>query len=239
MITLVHVSKLLVNDLRNIIRDRLLLYTAFLIPLIIIIITRLLVPWLSENIIPLQAYYPVLFMLIVITIPMMFGFVTGFLIMDERDENLLTVLRVMPISRNTYLIYRMAFMSILSFIYILLFPALTGLVDVNLFDYLLIGVLLALFTPVMGLIANVVASNKVQAFAVFKLLGGVFFLPLFAFFINSDFKYILGIIPNFWTFMAFDTLLKTGTQDVVFLGIGFAAHIILLAVLFHLFNKKY
>ena len=236
---MVHVGKLLVNDIRNIVRDRLLVYTAFLIPLIIIIITRLVIPWLSENIIPLEQFYPVLFMLMVITIPMMFGFTTGFLIMDERDENLLTVLRVMPISRNAYLIYRMAFMSVLSFIYILLFPVLTGLIDVGIIDYLPIGVLLALFTPVMGLIANVVANNKVQAFAVFKMLGGVFFLPLFAFFINNDFKYILGIIPNFWTFMALDKLLNTGTQDIVFLGIGFVAHIVLLVVLFHLFNKKY
>lgn len=236
---MVHVSKLFVNDLRNILRDRLLLYTAFLIPVIIIIFTRLVIPWLSENIMPLQNYYPLLFMLMAITIPMMFGFVSGFLIMDERDENLLTVLRVMPISRSAYLIYRMAFMSVLSFIYILLFPALTGLIDISLFDYLPIAVLLALFTPVMGLIANIVANNKVQAFAVFKMLGGVFFLPLFAFFINNDLKYVFGIIPNFWTFMALDKLLNTGTQDVVFLGIGFAAHIVLLMVLFHLFNKKY
>jgi fluoroquinolone transport system permease protein len=236
---MVHVSKLLVNDLRNILRDRLLLYTAFLIPLIIIIFTRLVIPWLSENIVPLQQYYPLLFMLFVTTIPMMFGFVTGFLIMDERDENLLTVLRVMPISRSAYLIYRMAFMSVLSFIYILLFPALTGLIDISIFDYLPIAVLLALFTPVMGLIANIVANNKVQAFAVFKMLGGVFFLPLFAFFINNDLKYIFGIIPNFWTFMALDKLLNTGNQDVVFLGIGFIYHFVFLAVLFYLFNKKY
>ena len=236
---MVHVSKLLVNDLRNILRDRLLLYTAFLIPIIIIIFTRLIIPWLSENIVPLQQYYPLLFMLFVTTIPMMFGFVTGFLIMDERDENLLTVLRVMPISRSAYLIYRMAFMSVLSFIYILLFPALTGLIDISIVDYLTIAVLLALFTPAMGLVANIVANNKVQAFAVFKMLGGVFFLPLFAFFINNDLKYVFGIIPNFWTFMALDKLLNTGTQDVVFLGIGFISHLTLLALLFYLFNKKY
>jgi uncharacterized membrane protein len=236
---MVQIRKLLRNDIRNILRDRLLLYTAFLIPLIIIIFTRLVIPWLSENIVPLQQYYGVLFMMMVTTVPMMFGFVTGFLIMDERDENLLTVLRVMPISRNTYLIYRMAFISILSFVYIILFPIFTGLINISILDYLPIGVLLALFTPVMGLVANIVANNKVQAFAVFKTLGGVFFLPLFAFFINNDFKYILGVIPNFWTFMALDKILTTGQQDYVFLGIGFVFHLILLGVLFYLFNKKY
>lgn len=236
---MVFLSKLLINDLRNILRDRLLLYTAFLIPLIIIMITRLLIPWLSENVMPLQPYYSLLFMLIVIMIPMMFGFVTGFLIMDERDDNLLTVLRVMPISRTTYLIYRMAFMSILSLSYILLFPIITGLIDVNILSFLPIGLLLALFTPILGLIANILANNKVQAFAIFKMLGGVFFLPLFAFIINSNLKYILGIIPNFWTFMALDTLLDSGAQDIVFLGIGYITHIVLLVILFYLFNKKF
>lgn len=224
--------------MRNIIRDRLLLYSAFLIPLIIIIFTRLVIPWISENVAPMEQYYSLLFMLIVITIPLMFGFVIGFLIMDERDENLLTVLRVMPISRNTYLLYRMLFLSILSLIYIMLFPLLTGLVEINLLEYLPIALLLALLTPTLGLIANIVATNKVQAFAVFKMLGGVFYIPLFAFFINNDLKYLLGIIPNFWTFMAFDALLKTGNQDYLFLGIGFCLHIVFLAVLFYLFNKK-
>ncbi|HWR27244.1 MAG TPA: hypothetical protein VN377_02280 [Candidatus Thermoplasmatota archaeon] len=235
---MVQIRKLLVNDIRNIIRDRLLLYSAFLIPLIIIIFTRLVIPWLSENVVPLEQFYPLLFMLIVITIPLLFGFVIGFLIMDERDENLLTVLRVMPISRNTYLIYRMMFISLLSLVYILLFPTLTGLIDINFIDYLPIGLLFAFLTPTIGLVANIVATNKVQAFAVFKTLGGVFYIPLFAFFIDNDLKYILGIIPNFWTFMALDKVLTTGTQDYVFLGIGFCLHLVLLGLLFYLFNKK-
>lgn len=236
---MVQVNKLLVNDLRNILRDRLLLYTAFLIPLIIIIITRLVFPWLSEHVVPLQQFYPLLFMLVVIMIPMMFGFVIGFLIMDERDENLLTILRVMPISRNTYLIYRMTFLSMLSFLYILIFPVCTGLIEIDILDFLPIAVLLSLFTPILGLIVNIVATNKVQAFAVFKMLGGVFFLPLLAFLIDSDLKYILGVIPNFWTFMALDTLITTGSQDMLFLGIGFVLHIALLTILFYLFNKKF
>jgi len=235
---MVQIRKLLVNDLRNIVRDRLLLYSAFLIPLIIIIITRLIIPWISENVAPMEQFYSLLFMFIVIMIPLMFGFVLGFLIMDERDENLLTVLRVMPISRNTYLLYRMMFLSVLSLIYILLFPILTGLIEISFIDYLPTALLLMLLTPTLGLIANIVATNKVQAFAVFKTLGGVFYIPLFAFFINNDLKYILGIIPNFWTFMALDSILTTGSQNYVYIGIGFCLHFVFLGILFYFFNKK-
>jgi len=88
------------------------------------------------------------------------------------------------------------------------------------------------------LIANIVATNKVQAFAVFKTLGGVFYIPLFAFFINNDLKYILGIIPNFWTFMALDSILTKGSQNYLYIGIGFCLHFVFLGILFYFFNKK-
>jgi hypothetical protein len=38
--------------------------------------------------------------------------------------------------------------------------------------------------------------------------------------------------------MSIDFVVKTGTVDIVHLGIGFAFHIALLAILFYMFNKK-
>lgn len=231
--------RLIATDMRNIIRDRMLLYSAFLFPVVVIIICRLIFPWISENVYDLTGYYPILFMMFSIFFPMIFGFIIAFLIMDERDQNLLTVLRVMPISRSTYLIYRMVLIISLCFIFVITFPALSGLIDISLLDYLPIAVLFSIFAPVLALIVNNLANNKIQAFAIFKMLGSVFFLPLFALFIAEDWKYILGIIPNFWTFMSLDTVLRTGSQDIGFLGIGFIIHLTFLIVLFYLFNRKF
>ena len=233
-----YLGKLLVNDLRNIIRDRLYVYVFLVYPIIFVVLCRFIIPWISENVYYLESFYPVLFMMMAIMMPMVFGFITAFLVLDERDENLLTVLRVMPISRSRYLIYRMLLMTSFSFVYAALFPALTGLVQVPFLSYLPVAVLFAMFTPVMTLIINVLASNKVQGYAVMKILGSVFLLPLFALFIAENWKYVLGLVPNFWTFMALDKLLTTGALDYIHLGIGFAVHIALLAVLFHIFNKK-
>ncbi|HUS99045.1 MAG TPA: ABC transporter permease [Candidatus Thermoplasmatota archaeon] len=236
---MVSIGKMMVNDMRNIIRDRILLYSAFVFPIVLVILCRLILPWISDNVYDLTGYYTLLFMMFTIFFPMIFGFIIAFLIMDERDENLLTVLRVMPISRTSYLLYRMFLIVCLCFIFVFLFPALSGLIDISFIDYLPIAVLFSIFAPVLALIVNNLASNKIQAFAIFKMLGSVFFLPLFSLFIAEDWKYILGIIPNFWTFMALDKILTTGNQDVVFLGIGFFYHILLLGILFYLFNKKY
>jgi hypothetical protein len=177
-----------------------------------------------------------------IAIPMIYSFIVAFLILDERDEHLLTVLRVMPISRNSYLIYRMFFMSVFAFIVLLIFPPLSGLVDGTQFSYpvyIPVAILFALFTPVIALLVSTFATNKVQAFAIFKIGGTVFMLPIFAFFLNlGDLKYIFSPIPNFWSLIALDSVLQNGTLDIVHLGIGFVFHIVLLAVLFYIFNKK-
>jgi fluoroquinolone transport system permease protein len=235
---MVAVAKLMINDLRNISRDRLLIYSAALIPVAVVILCRLFIPWISEQVYNLTPYYPVLFMMMALLIPMLFGFVIGFLIMDERDEQLLTVLRVMPISRSGYLIYRMLLLSVLAFLIIAVFPLLTGLITVSFIDYLPSAILFALFTPILALIMNVAASNKVQAFAVMKMLGSVFYLPLFALFISDNLKYLFSVIPNFWTFMALNTVLTTGGQDYVFLLVGAIYHLGIIVGLFVLFNRK-
>jgi len=228
------------NDLKNIFRDRMLVFSAVFAPIMFLVIGRIVFPWITENYYSnLLLFYPAFFMLFVVFIPMIFGFVAGFLIMDERDENLLTVLRVMPISRSSYLFYRMFLLSILSFIFVLVFPWLTGLIEVSFWNYLPIAVLFAVFTPVLGLIVNIIATNKIQAFALFKTLGGVFMLPVFALAVEGWLQYVFSPIPNFCTFMALDNLLKSGTNDYLFIVIGLIYHFAILGGLFHLFNKNF
>jgi hypothetical protein len=84
---------------------------------------------------PLASKFSVVFMFFLIAIPMIYSFIVAFMILDERDEHLLTVLRVMPISRNSYLIYRMFFMSLFAFIALLIFPPLSGLIEGTQFSY--------------------------------------------------------------------------------------------------------
>ena len=242
---MVYAIKLAVNDLRNTIRDRLLVFLLFLYPVLLIVFSRILVHLIApriEDMFPIAANFSVVFMFFLIVIPMLFSFIVGFLILDERDEHLLTVLRVMPISRNSYLIYRMFFMSLFAFIVLLLFPPLSGLVDGTQFSYpvyIPVALLFALFTPFLALLVSSFAQNKVQAFAIFKISGTVFIVPIFAFLLNlGDLKYIFSPIPNFWSLMSLDSVLQNGTLNIVHLGIGFAFHIALLAALFYIFNKK-
>ncbi|EMR75691.1 ABC-2 family transporter protein [Thermoplasmatales archaeon SCGC AB-540-F20] len=242
---MVFVLKLAVNDFKNVIRDRMFVFLFFAYPVMLILISRIIVHLIAPRIgdvFSLAENFSVLFMFFTIAIPMIYSFIVAFLILDERDEHLLTVLRVMPISRNSYLIYRMFFMSLFAFITLLIFPPFSGLVDGTQFSYpayIPVAILFALFTPFLALLVASFATNKVQAFAIFKIGGTVFMLPIFAFFLNlGDLKYIFSPIPNFWSIMALDSVVQNGTLDIVHLAIGFVFHITLIAVLFYIFNKK-
>jgi hypothetical protein len=207
------------------------------------ILVHLISPRIQDSIeFASPAFFPVFLLLFSLFIPIIYGFISSFLLLDEKDEHLLTVLKVMPISRNNFLAIRMFFMSLFAFIVLLIFPPLSGLIDTTQFNYLAyvpVAILYSLFTPFIALLVSSFATNKVQAFAIFKISATIFMLPLFAFFLIQDnFKYLFSPIPNFWTFLALDSVVQTGETDFVALGIGVTYHLILIVVLFYIFNKK-
>lgn len=242
---MVYVLKLAINDFKNIIRDKFLVYAAIILPLMVIVISQIIVQWIAptlENTLPIAGNYQIIFMLCTTMLPLVYGFIAAFLILDERDEHLLTVLRVMPISRNSYLIYRMFFLSVFSFIVLLIYPPLSGLLvgfpHFSYLEYIPIALLLTLLTPFSALMVSSFATNKVQAFAIFKISGTVFLIPLFIFLLNDNLKYIFAPVPNFWAFISLKEVLSTGINDYVHLCIGYVYTIVLIAFLFYIFNKK-
>jgi len=241
---MVAVFKLAVNDFKNIIRDKLLISLAILYPIIIITFSQILVQFIAPNLkesIPIAGNFTIFFFLFLTIIPIIYGFIASFLILDEKDEHLLTVLRVMPISRNTYLTYRMLFLSIFSFIVLLIFPPLSGLIENTQFSYLEytpIALLFSLLTPFSAMLVSSFATNKVQAFAIFKISATIYMLPLFIFLIPDNFKYVFSPAPNFWAFITLKELLLNGKNDYLYLIIGFFYLVFLILLLFYIFNKK-
>ena len=241
---MVAVLRLAVNDFKNIIRDKLLISLALLYPVLLIMFSQILVQFIAPNLedtIPLAGNFTAFFLLLVTIIPILYGFIASFLILDEKDEHLLTVLRVMPVSRNTYLLYRMFFLTCFSFIVLLIFPPLSGLIENTQFvylEYLPIAVLFSLLTPFSAMLVSAFATNKVQAFAIFKISGTLYILPLLSFLLSDNLKYLFSPAPNFWGFIALRELLSTGTSDYLHLAIGFIYTLVLIAGMFYVFNKK-
>ncbi|MGF1473365.1 MAG: ABC transporter permease [Rubrobacteraceae bacterium] len=232
-----------VNDLKSIFRDSLLIYM-LIIPPIMVLAVRLILPWLTGRLaesfgFDLVPYYPMLLsFFFVLQLPLVFGLLVGLLILDERDDDTLTALRVTPISITGYALYRGGAAILLSTLYVILALPLTGLMPLTVLPALIpIALVSGIMAPLFGLVLATFASNKVEGLALMKALGIFLLGPLAAYFIGSNWQLLLGILPTYWPAKAFWVASDGGNYIPYFL-VGAAYNLFLLALLLTRFQKK-
>lgn len=195
------------GDARNITRDGILLLVT-LAPLILAAVIRWGVPPLAEYLrqrtgFDLSQHYPFLIGFLTLVPPMMFGMVTGFILLDERDEEILTYISVTPMSRSGFVWYRMAGPVLVSFAFFLIFLRFTGLVPPDPVRDLPVAMLVALEAPLLTLFLAAFAANKVEGLALVKVTGIMFLAPFAGYFIPSRWQLLAGIFPPYWVTKAF------------------------------------
>jgi fluoroquinolone transport system permease protein len=227
-------------DLKNIRRDSLLAWILVL-PIILALGTRVAMPpltiWLQERFaFDLTPYYPLLLSTFILLAPGMSGLVTGFLLLDERDDRTLTALLVTPMPLNGYLFYRITFPVILGFITTLVGYPLIGLVPIAPLDLVIVALLGALGGPLVALFLAAFAENKVAGLTMVKMLNGITLLPLVAYFIQSDLQVLAGVIPTYWPLKIF-WLAGSGQSFWGYVVTGLAVNVLALWLLMRRFDR--
>jgi fluoroquinolone transport system permease protein len=167
-------------------------------------VVRWFLPALIQQLEPIvgvdiQPYYPPLMAyVLLLLVPNLVGFVTGFLLLDQRDDRTLYALQVTPLSLNGYLVYRLAMPVLLSFLLSLIVLPLSGLVPLNWPLLLVAAISAAPMAPIFALTLAAISRNKVQGFALMKMSGIVLLPPLAAYFIQADWQLVLGLVPTYW-----------------------------------------
>ena len=131
---------ILKNDLKLIFRDRSMLIMFFL-PFIIVAVCRLGVPIFTEMIPQLPHYYWLIlagFTSIAASVP---SFLFGFVLLDERDENIHNILRILPLPENFILKSRILFIVFSGFIFSLFILVFNGLIKYNPVELIVLAVL--------------------------------------------------------------------------------------------------
>lgn len=231
------------NDLKSIRREPLLLYM-LVIPPVMVLVLRLILPrataYLSENLdFDLVPYYPMLLsFFFVLQIPLLFGVLVGLLVLDERDSNTLTALRVTPISMRGYALYRGGGAVLLSSAYVLLTLFSSGFVPISLaLAVAAVALLAGLMAAVFALIVATFASNKVEGLALTKALSVFMLGPLAAYFVRSDWQLFFGLLPTYWSAKTFWVAGEGGNFWPYALA-GLIYSVLLLPLLLRRFRRK-
>ncbi|KUG19858.1 MAG: ABC transporter permease [Methanomicrobiaceae archaeon] len=220
---MVHVLPLAASDLRNVLRDRMLAF-AFFIPLLLIFVSVWGIPWISATLFDLSPYHALILSFIFLQVPVLFGFIPAFMLIDERDEHILSALRVLPVSPLSFVAARMFSGAAIAFLYVVLAFALLAGPGVPFLCFLPCACLLALLAPIIALTVVGLSQNKVEALAVFKGLDLLVMLPLVSFFLPPAWERIFWVFPQFWTITAFEELLRSGVPDWGAIGVGLVLH---------------
>jgi fluoroquinolone transport system permease protein len=194
--------KLAPVDWKNVRRDSLLMWIP-VIPLLLALLIRWGAAPLTEALLrttgfDLTPWYPLIMASFVITLPGLIGTVTGFLLLDERDDGVLDALLVTPVSARAYVGYRVATPLVAGFVMTVASYPICGLTPLPWIDLVAAALLGGFGAPFMALYLASFADNKVTGFAMMKLMNAVQILPLLAYFVPPPAQFLFGLIPSYW-----------------------------------------
>lgn len=216
-------------DLRQVTRDSMLAMVLFA-PILLILLVRYGVPFITvllveELTFDLSIYYDLILSFVLVLIPLMLGTLTGFMMLDERDENLIQYYAITPLTKIGYFIYRLTLPLVLSILYNVLLLAFGQLDSSSLSVTLPAILMLAVEAPIITLVLVAFANNKVEGLALSKGLGLIVFIPAVAYFIPFPWHLLAGVVPTYW---AAQTLLFGMKVEMwnsfLFAVIGLAVH---------------
>lgn len=204
--------------MRNAGRDPTLLVMLF-VPVLMILVTRFGVPPLAEAWPVVVDYYPIIVVFFCVITAMMPAYIVSFMLLDEKDQGVLTAYRIMPITPEGFFGMRMLFMFVFDLTGSFLLLQMNGLVAVPVFKSIIVSVVCAACSPFFVFLTVSVAKNKIEGATIMKVLNVLLMLPLISLFVDSPLTYILGVIPFYWIYEGFEVV-NNSSRFFIYFGIG-------------------
>jgi fluoroquinolone transport system permease protein len=225
------------NELKNITRDPMYIFFA-LYPFILGTIGMFIVKEITA---PIWGEMVVMFFIIMTSY--IYGALTGFTLLDDKDDKVLISLKITPISTKMYVISKLVIGYIFGFIATVIVVLFTSfLPDTPFWMLLLIAAVSSLQAPFLALVVNSFADNKVEGFVIMKGTGMILILPAVAFWLTDWKEFFLVIAPGFWPARMIQMeLIPSIEYNLPIIGyflLGVAYCFILVIVLFRLYTKK-
>ena len=190
------------NDIRQILRDSVML-ALMMAPLLVIIVFKLMLVFLvpvveTKTTLDISLWIPWIVAFVLLLNSGMLGVVTGFMMLDDKDGNIAELMSVTPLGRSGYLLNRLSLVSAMSVFYTVLAYFALGIVRLPPGTVFLLAVLLAVYSATIGLVSFSGAENKVKGLTFSKALN-VFILFAFAdLFPLKWFTVAAWFFPPYW-----------------------------------------
>ena len=231
------ILRLAVHDLRLILRDSML--TLFLVvPFLLVAVVRYGVPALTAAFPVIAPYHGPIAMAAGLQTSLLAGFVSSFLLLEEKDEEIFTAIRVLPIGTLAFLSYRLLFATVWAALGAGLVLVWGGVAYPGTGAWPLLVSLYGLMAPLITLVIATIAANKIEGMAYFKIVNLILILPLGIFFLPEWVSYLVGWIPTYWLFRAYAQSLELGSVPWGTFAIGLGVYGIWIGYFYRRFSRN-
>jgi fluoroquinolone transport system permease protein len=146
----------------------------------------------------LAGYYLLFDLMLSVLTPFLFCFASSMVILTEYDENMTSYIAVTPVGKKGYLISRLMFPAVISFIASVILMVCFSLTKWQFPMILLICLLTCILSVAVSLLLVSFSHNRVEGMALSKLSGIIMLgLPI-PFFLLSWTQYLFSVLPSFW-----------------------------------------
>jgi fluoroquinolone transport system permease protein len=196
------------SEMKKWTRDSLTLFM-MIYPILFGVIGRYVLPWAEENSgFSLDLYGDFALAALVLLTPMIYGAVMGFSILDDRDDGVLTAIRVTPLTVGGFLSFRVLLVMFFTFIASIFVILFSNFGPLSLSQTLMISGVNTLGAPIAGFLINAFATNKIEGFAIMKGTGMVVAFPVIGLIFTDAKEFIFAPVPGFWPAKAISTLFR-------------------------------
>jgi len=212
-------------------------------PILFGIIGRYALPAIAETSdFAIEPYADFILAVLTMITPVAFGALIGFSILEDRDDNIIDSVNVTPLSFNQFMSFRLIMVFIFSFAACMFVIWFSDIVALSWGKIIVVAAITSLSAPLTGLIINIFSSNKIEGFAIMKLMGMIIILPVISLIFTDAKELFFGIVPAFWpakmisAIVRGDDLVHLSYNLYLWIGLGYA--LFSNAIIYRIFNRK-
>ncbi len=231
-------NKLLVSDSKNVSRDPVLMFAILLsvVPAIAFILARQSIDEAALPAFGLVDFSTYLAPIVLGLPAALIGWVTGFLILEDRDDGPLLALDITPLGKAGFTLHRATVTFAITFL-ITLISAPQILPGVGIVTFLALAVFVGLQAVILAFAIPALARNKVEGLAVTKILNTAVIIPLLAL-LPSPLRYLAGFVPNFWLGELLNLSSQLYLTRLLIIVVGLVVHLVVLWLFYRLLERR-
>lgn len=186
----------------------------------------------------IRPFYPFITSFLAMMPALLYGWVVGFMLLEERDEHVLTAIAVTPLGTRGYLRYRMVQPVVMATLVSMVVVHLAALAPVHTARMVPLALMAAISGPYQALFMAAFARNKVEGLALGKLSGVVMLAPLAVVAAPPPWQYLAGVFPPYWVSRAFVDMHGPAGPYWLAVAAGLIVHLAWLIVLARVFVRR-